>query len=168
MLWEDTFKNFFSYFDVLGDYFGSKVLFLGDYYYSDILPYYYLIFWIYISTPILHLFLFTFGFGYYVRRLINRFFKIKEVSLYSDLWRSNGESKDFLIFLNLVVFFIFFSFMNIQLYNSWRIAYFLYIFMIYFAVYSIYILSLISKRKKIKFRNRIGLVLTTIFILFSC
>ena len=40
--------------------------------------------------------------------------------------------------------------------------------MIYFAVYSIYILSLISKRKKIKFRNRIGLVLTTIFILFSC
>ena len=55
LLWENPIQNFLSYFEVLGDYFNSKVLFLGNYYYSNNLPYYYLVFWIYISTPIIHL-----------------------------------------------------------------------------------------------------------------
>ncbi len=167
LLWENPIQNFLSYFHVLGDYFNSKVLFLGNYYYSNNLPYYYLIFWIYISTPVFHLIFFSSGFVYYTARLIKRFFYIKKVSLYNDLWRSNEEKKDFLIFLNLIIFFIFFTFMNVKLYNSWRMAYFLYIFIIYFAVYAFYILNLILERHKFKFKNKINLVLIIILILFS-
>ena len=168
LLWENPIQNFLSYFQVLGDYFNSKVQFLGNYYFSNNLPYYYLIFWIYISTPVIHLFFFSIGFILYTTRLVKRFFKIKKISLYNDLWRSNEEKKDFLIFLNLIIFFIFFTFMNVKLYNSWRMAYFLYIFIIYFAVYAIYIMNITAKRKKIKFKNKIGFVLITVFILFSC
>ena len=58
--------------------------------------------------------------------------------------------------------------MNVKMYNSWRMAYFLYIFIIYFAIYAIYILNIIAKRKKIKFKNKISLMLITVFVLFSC
>ena len=95
LLWENPIQNFLSYFEVLGDYFNSKVLFLGNYYYSNNLPYYYLVFWIYISTPIIHLIFFSAGFLYYSIKLIKRFFNIKKVSLYNDLWRSNEEKKIF-------------------------------------------------------------------------
>ena len=148
LLWENTLHNFLSYFKILEDYFGSKVFFLGNYYFPDNLPYYYLSFWILISTPVIHLILFFTGFGFYLRRLIKRFLVIKNFSIYKDLWRSNNEKKDFLIFLNLIIFFLFFSYMNIKLYNSWRVAYFLYIFIIYFASFSIYLLFKIIKKNK--------------------
>ena len=167
LLWENPIQNFLSYFQVLGDYFNSKVLFLGNYYYSNNLPYYYLIFWIYVSTPIIHLIFFSVGFFYYTTRLMKRFVNIKKVSLYNDLWRSNSEKKDFLIFLNLTIFFIFFTFMNVKLYNSWRMAYFLYIFIIYFAIFAIYVLNIVAIKKKIKFKEKISVILIIIFILFS-
>tara|TARA_A100001011_G_scaffold350293_1_gene389479 strand:- start:2561 stop:4204 length:1644 start_codon:yes stop_codon:yes gene_type:complete len=167
LLWENTIQNFLSYFKILDDYFNSKVLFLGDYYYSNNLPYYYLIFWIYVSTPIFHLIFFSLGFTHYTYRLIKRFFNIKRAAPYNDLWRSVAENKDFLIFLNLTIFFLFFSYMNIKLYNSWRIAYFLYLFIIYFAVYIIYVLNLILKKKDFKLKNKIKFILIMFFILYS-
>ncbi len=170
LLWENTVHNFLGYFKILDHYFGSKIFFLGNYYPSDKLPYYYLIFWIFISTPLIHLILFLSGFGFYLRRIIKRFFAIKDSSIYNDLWRSNNEKKDFLIFLNLVVFFLFFTFMNIKLYNSWRLAYFLYIFIIYFGTYSVYLLFQIIKKnenyKKLKNFFLISLIFCFIFSIY--
>ena len=165
LLWENTSENFLSYFEILTHYFGSKVLFLGEYYPPGYLPYYYLIFWIFISTPVIHLILFLTGFIFYSKRLIKRFFQIKNFSIYNDLWRSKNEKKDFLIFLNLIVFFLFFTFMNIILYNGWRIAYFFYIFIIYYSTLGIYwIFILIRKKKYIK---NFTSYLIVIFIFFS-
>ena len=55
------------------------------------------------------------------------------------------RKKDFYIFLNLIFFFSALTFLNVDLYNSWRLGYFLYIFIIYFSVYSIYLLFKIKK-----------------------
>ena len=167
ILWENTIQNFLRYFDLLDIYFNSKVFFLGTYYPPDKLPFYYLIFWILISTPLFHLVLFFYGFGFYFRRIILRFFSIKTFSVYKDLWRSNDEKKDFLIFLNLIVFFLFFTFMNVKLYNSWRLAYFIYIFIIYFGTLGIYLIfQNLSKRGISKKLKGIYLSFTVFFIIF--
>ena len=107
--WENTSAAFFSAFNLNMSWKGN-INFLGEYYFSKNLPYYYLIFWIVISTPIIHLLLFGIGFYNYSKRLISRYFKIKKISFYSDLWRSKGEKKDFLIFVNLIFYFSFIFF----------------------------------------------------------
>ena len=144
-LWNDFLSRLLSSLSLDMSWRG-KVHFLGNYYPSDHLPYYYLIFWIIISTPVTHLFLFVFGFANYLKRLSLRYFEIRKSVIYNDLWRSNNEKKDFLITINLVFFFCLLSFMNINLYNSWRLAYFLYIFIIYFSTYFIYLLFFKFKR----------------------
>ena len=160
--WENTSAAFFSAFNLNMSWKGN-INFLGEYYFSKNLPYYYLIFWIVISTPIIHLLLFGIGFYNYSKRLISRYFKIKKISFYSDLWRSKGEKKDFLIFVNLIFFILVLSFLNISLYNSWRLGYFLYIFILYFASMGIY-LFLLKFKKKLIYLTMILLVLNSFLI----
>ena len=88
-----------------------------------------------------------------------RYFEIRKSVIYNDLWRSNNEKKDFLITINLVFFFCLLSFMNINLYNSWRLAYFLYIFIIYFSTYFIYLLFL-------RFKENLKLIISIFCISF--
>ena len=142
----------------------GKVLFLGNYYPSDKLPYYYLLFWIVVSTPIAHLVLFGIGFFYYFKRLIFRYFNVSNNVIYNDLWRSKSEKKDFLIWINLIFFVCLLSLMNINLYNSWRLAYFLNIFIIYFSTYFIYLFFLKFK-KKVKIFISIFLI-STVFLIY--
>ena len=149
-LWSNFFSGYLSIFQLSMSWSG-KVNFLGEYYLSNNLPYYYLIFWIAISTPIIHLSLFIYGFLNYSKRIILRFFNIKKNNIYNDLWRSNHEKKDFLVFINLVFFLCALSFLNLNLYNSWRLGYFLYIFIIYFSTFGIYLLI-------IKFKKKINLI----------
>ena len=163
LLWENWPQGLFSLFNLEMSW-GGRVHFLGEYYRSQYLPQYYLIFWILISTPLPHLFLFFHGFFNYSRRLTLRYFKIKNNSPYNDLWRSVEERKDFFIFLNLVSFVCVLSLFNIDLYNSWRLGYFLYIFILYFSVYSIY---LIIKVKRKNYLNKLLIFLILIiFLLF--
>jgi hypothetical protein len=146
LLWENTLENLLSYFEVLGDYFNSKVLFLDNYYSSKALPYSYLPIWILISTPILHLILFVLGFSIMLARFFKRYVNIKNNSIYDDFWRSKNEKKDFFIFFNFIGIFLGIIFFDIKQYNSWRMAYFLYFFIIYFGIYYINVIL-------IKFRN---------------
>ena len=162
-LWDNTFTGIVGSLN-LDMAWSGKVNFLGEYYHSNKLPYYYLGFWILVSTPILHLFLFFHGFSAYSLRVIGRFFKIKKDSIYNDLWRAKEEKKDFFIFFNLVFFFTGLSLLNISLYNSWRLAYFLYIFIIYFSTLSIYFYF--KKYKNKKFIN-ISLILCFIILATS-
>jgi hypothetical protein len=166
-LWGDPYNGLIGSFN-LDMTWGGKLNFLGEYYHTYELPYYYLGFWILVSTPILHLLLFSHGFLTYFKRLIQRFFNIKEKSIYNDLWRSKNEKKDFFIFLNFIFFFTGLSLLNISLYNSWRLTYFLYIFIIYFATLSLYLLFVKYKKKKLftKILMIFSFVIFTAFIIF--
>ena len=161
--WTNTSSAFFSAFNLNMSWEGN-VNFLGEYYFSKNLPYYYLIFWIVISTPVIHLFLFGIGFYNYSRRLVLRYFEIKKISIYNDLWRSKSEKKDFLIFINLIFFILVLSFLNISLYNSWRLGYFLYIFILYFASMGIYLFFLNFKKKLMQLI--IILVMLNLFLIY--
>ena len=79
------------------------------------------------------------------------------------MWRSKGEKKDFLIFVNLIFFILVLSFLNISLYNSWRLGYFLYIFILYFGSMGIY-LFLLKFKKKLIYLTMILLVLNSFLI----
>ena len=150
LLWENTLSNFLSYFEILDSYFNSKVFFLGNFYRSDLLPYTYLPFWILISTPILHLLLFTFGLIVVSKRVFYRVLEIKENTFFPDFWRSKSEAQDFYIFINFLLLFLGLIFLNIKFYNSWRIAYFLYFFIIYFSAYTLYIFTFKKKTSFLK------------------
>ncbi len=150
LLWENSLSNFLSYFKILDDYFGAKVFFGGNYYESDQLPYYYLPFWIIISTPLLHLLLFFHGFLIMSKRFFSRLINFNENNLYPDFWRSKNEMKDFFILFNFLAILFGLIFFNIKLYNSWRIGYFLYFFIIYFCVYDLSFLFNKRKFDKIK------------------
>ena len=150
LLWENTLSNFLSYFEILDSYFNSKVFFLGNFYRSDLLPYTYLPFWILISTPILHLLLFTFGLIVVSKRVFNRVLEIKKNSFFPDFWRSKSEAQDFYIYINFLLLFLGLIFLNIKFYNSWRIAYFLYFFIIYFSAYTLYIFTFKKKTSSLK------------------
>ena len=150
LLWENTLSNFLSYFEILDSYFNSKVFFLGNFYRSDLLPYTYLPFWILISTPILHLLLFTFGLIVVSKRVFYRVLEIKENTFFPDFWRSKSEAQDFYIFINFLLLFLGLIFLNIKFYNSWRIAYFLYFFIIYFSAYTLYIFTFKKETSSLK------------------
>ena len=163
LLWAEWPTSLFSILN-LDMSWGGQVHFLGEYYRSQYLPQYYLIFWILVSTPVLHIILFLHGFINYSKRLVMRYFKIEKISFYSDLWRSRAEKKDFFIFLNLVLFICALSFLNIDLYNSWRLGYFIYIFIIYFSTYSIYLIFKIKSEHF--FKKLIILLILICFLIF--
>lgn len=156
--WENTYLNIVNFIDSFGKYGPAKILFLGTYYKTNLLPFEYFIVWILISSPIIYLIFFVIGAIFYCKRLISRFFNIKVEAIYNDLWRSKNESKDFLIFLNIITFLIFFSFFNVNQYNGWRLGYFVYIFIIYFIIYGLFIF--LKKKNK-----KINLILISIFVI---
>jgi len=162
LLWENTLESFLSYFEILGQYFGAKVLFLNNYYNSAALPYSYMPIWIFISTPILHLIIFFLGFSIMSARFFGRFINIKSNQIYNDFWRSTNEKKDFFILFNFIAIFLGIIFLNIKLYNSWRIAYFLYFFIIYIGIF--YINIILIKLKNINLLY--NFILKFIFFLF--
>ncbi len=162
LLWENSLSNFLGYFKILDDYFNAKVFFGGSYYESDRLPYYYLPFWMLISTPVLHLLLFFHGFFIVTKRFFSRLINFNENNLYPDFWRGKNEMKDFFILFNFLAVFFGLIFFNIKLYNSWRIGYFLYFFIIYFCIYD---LNFLFNKKKINRTKRIYLNLILIFFI---
>ena len=165
LLWENTISSFLSYFEILDEYFNSKVFFLGNFYEADLLPYTYLPIWILISTPVLHLALFVIGFSYVSKRVFNRLITLSSNSIYPDFWRSKDEAKDFFIFINFIILFLGLIFIDIKFYNSWRIAYFLYFFMIYFSVLSFYLISL--KKSKLYLKNLFKIFTVSFFLITS-
>ena len=59
-----------------------------------------------ITTPIITLVLFLYGYLFYLKRFFFRTINIKEKSTTNDFWRSKNEQKDLFIFFNFS--FIFF------------------------------------------------------------
>lgn len=152
-LWLNPFNNFIEIFlslkkDLIGE--NIKILFNSQYIFNRYTPDNYLVFWIFITTPLIILIFFVLGFMSYLRRTLKRFINIKENSIYYDLWRSKYEKIDFIIlFLFTSIFFSLLIF-NSPFYNGWRLLYFFNIFIIYFFIYGINFLILIFKKKILK------------------
>jgi len=140
-LWDSPFKNFLDYIFNLNIFGAELVYFFGEFYNTRLVPYYYLPIWILISTPILHLLLFFFGFFSISKRFIKRYINISNKKSYPDFWRGKNEFKDTFILVNFLLILVGLMFLNIKLYNSWRVAYFLYFFIIYFCIFSVFLFS---------------------------
>jgi hypothetical protein len=139
-LWTNTFTNLIDIFRPLerasiGE--GIKVLFNNEFYPNRNLPQTYLFTWIAITTPILTLVFFIFGYLFYAIRFFNRFINIKEKQNFNDLWRGKNEVKDFINFFLLSSFVLILLIFNSPFYNGWRLVYFLNIFIIYFVILQI-------------------------------
>lgn len=147
-LWKDPFSNFIDFISK------SKVwiwkigfIFNGDYIYSTSIPDSFIFTWIGISTPILNLVLFIFGFFYLGKRLLFRFISVDQLnSLKSDFWRNKREMKDYFIFFNLTVIISLLVSLSAPLVNAWRHLYFLNFFLIYISTYFIMILTFKFKK----------------------
>lgn len=152
-LWEDPLKNFlinFSYADSIPG--GMKIFFKGEFISIKFMPYDYILTWIIISTPIIHIALFFIGFIFIFQRLIKRLFTFENIKIKKyDLWRNYNEKKDLFVFICLIVIVSSLTILNISLLNTWKYLYFLNIFIVYIGSYSIYFLiNKFKKNNKIK------------------
>ena len=68
-----------------------KILFNNEFYPNRNLPQTYLFTWIAITTPIITLLLFIFGYLTYAKRFLKRFISIEEKQIFNDLWRGKKE-----------------------------------------------------------------------------
>ena len=99
-LWANPIKNFVDLFLSLNtDLIDVKILYNQNYISNHALPNSYLFNWLIISSPILQNLLFFIGYLFYLTRLLRRYFKINENSIYNDLWRGHREETDFIFFI---------------------------------------------------------------------
>ena len=126
-LWENPFENFVNSIVSFKSY-GHPMFnfYLGEYIHSTTVHWYYIPLWISITTPVLVLVLFIYGFLILIRRIYMRLISINSNNNLNDLWRGPKELQD-IIFLSLLFLPIFFIIiLNSTLYSGWRHVYFLY------------------------------------------
>ena len=99
-LWTDPLNNFVNAFKILSNHYRPiNNLFMGDYVSALYVPWYYVLIWIAITTPIIYLFLFFVGLFFVLKRLYRRLIKI-EANTLNDLWRGKNEKIDL---INLII-----------------------------------------------------------------
>ena len=164
-LWSNPFVNFLEIFyslkkDLINP--NIKILFNNQFIFNRNISDYYLITWIFISTPIITIVFFLLGYFSYFARLLQRFFKIKEKTIFNDLWRSRQELQDFIFFFIFTFFFLSLFILNAPFYNGWRLVYFLNIFLIYFMIYCFNNLIMFFRRDKFKKKTILLLLVAAI------
>ena len=149
-LWENPFKNFYNTIKIFSNYLHiMQVLYNGDYYYSNNLPWHYSIVWPAITTPILYIFFFILGFFFFIKRFLSRFVKIDNSNKrYSHLWVGYREKFDVFLFFLLIIFYFLIIKLNATLYDGWRQLYFIFPIIIYYVIYAIQIFYYYLKGKK--------------------
>ena len=143
-----------------------KMLFNGEYVYTNFLPYNYIFSWIFITTPILYIILFLIGYIQIFRRFFLKFLNIKDKAYYYDLWRGVKEKKDLFILFNITIVISYFILSDVILYNGWRHIYFINTFIIYIATYAFYRIDLhlqLKSKKKFHYYISILFLVTIIY-----
>tara|TARA_B100000963_G_scaffold59589_1_gene47593 strand:+ start:4569 stop:6215 length:1647 start_codon:yes stop_codon:yes gene_type:complete len=134
-LWENTLTNIYDFLTHYKVSFGPPLVFFnGEFYKPNLVPQYYLLLWIFISTPVLNLMLFTSGFFILLKRVFYKFDFINENRNNYDFWKNSNEKKDFFLLIIFLILILIGSFFDIKYYNSWRFFYFLNFFIIYFSL----------------------------------
>jgi len=169
-LWENPFKNFYNTIKIFSNYLHiMQVLYNGDYYFSNNLPWHYSIVWPAITTPILYIFFFILGFFFFIKRFLSRFVKIDNSNKrYSHLWVGYREKFDVFLFFLLIIFYFLIIKLNATLYDGWRQLYFIYPIIIYYAIYALQIFYYYLKGKKYIINYLLTAYLTfLIYILYT-
>ena len=163
-LWSSPFNNFFYSFNIFSKYIIQiQMLFNGDYIYSNRLPMSYLPVWILITTPLITLLLFIYGYFYSLKRLCFRILRVKDDVPFNDFWRGKNEKNDLIVFFifNSIFFYIILS--STVLYTGWRHLYFLHSFIIYLGCVGLSLININFKNTKIIFISIGILILFTFY-----
>lgn len=152
-LWPDPIINFIVAFKNLSAFplDMMKNLYFGNYVYSSYAPWHYSLIWIGITTPILYVILFIFGFYITLARVIKRLLNINENKKFNDLWRGKKEMIDLMILLNFFLPIFVVIILNSTLYDGWRQLYFTYPSFLLLSLYGFQ--KVINKIKKKKLHN---------------
>ena len=149
-LWSNPLNNFLYIFNIFSKYIIEiQMLFNGDYIYSNRLPMSYLPVWILITTPLITLFLFIYGYVFSFKRLYSRILQVKDDVPFNDFWRGKNEKKDLIVFFIFNSIFIYIILSSAVLYTGWRHLYFLHSFMIYLGCIGLNLLIINFKNIKI-------------------
>tara|TARA_B100000575_G_scaffold293558_1_gene305401 strand:- start:877 stop:2514 length:1638 start_codon:yes stop_codon:yes gene_type:complete len=148
-LWENPIDNFFNFILKSKEWIYSyNILFNGKYYLTTNLPDSFIFVWIGISTPIINIILFLFGYFFILRRVFKRFILIDLTKNFNnDFWRGINEKKDLYIFFSLTSIILILVFLNVSLVSGWRHLYFLNFYIVYIATFFVKIFLLNFKGK---------------------
>ena len=161
-LWSSPIGNFISAFKFFSNhYLDIKMLYDGDYIKSTNLPYMYILKWIFITTPILYIFLFLFGYLKTISNFFKNIFNMESYNSSVNFWESESEKKDLFILFNLTIILFYLILFKTVLYNGWRHIYFLNVFIIYFSTLGLYNIGLYLNSK---FKTNLHYFITIIFL----
>ena len=163
-LWNSPVQNFISHINNLNEFGSPSVFFNGNFYNAKLVPYYYLILWIMISTPIFNLLFFLGGFYISIKYFFKKLLNVDKLKSEYDFWNNVKEKKDFFILLFFLIFIIGGTFLSINHYNSWRVFYFLNVFIVYFIIL---FLEYLLQKKSIEKHFKIFLTVILISIIFN-
>jgi hypothetical protein len=167
-LWENPIYNFIHAMTSFSNYEHEMFNFyLGSFITANANYWYYIPLWICITTPLLIIIFFIYGFLLSIRRIFCRLIKIKNKVHLNDLWRGFSEFQD-LIFIILFFVPIFFTIVfKSTLYTGWRHLYFIYPFIILIGLNALRIIYL--KLNLIKAQNIKWILnfIISIFIIFN-
>ena len=169
-LWTNPIENFssaFKYFIYMAGNFNLKVFFNGEFINTNFLPSNYIFTWILITTPILYIILFVFGYIQIFKRFFYKFINIKTNAPYYDLWRGTNEKKDLFILFNITAIILYWITFYVLLYNGWRQIYFVNIFLVYISTFAFYKISINLKSKNKKQIQFILVVFYLIFVIYK-
>ena len=140
-LWQNTIENFVYAFSSMSRFrWYYTIFFMGEFYYPQELPWYYIPVWIAISTPIAYLVSFVIGMAAFVRIIIRERTKVY----------SSSDQRNILIFvLLLLIPLVAVVVLKSTLYNGWRHMYFVYPFFILIAISGLKVL--IENKLKARF-----------------
>tara|TARA_B100001123_G_C15238563_1_gene998162 strand:+ start:46 stop:1653 length:1608 start_codon:yes stop_codon:yes gene_type:complete len=154
-LWENPIMNFIKVFGTLSSFPHTGYNFyLGDYHLASYTPWHYIFVWIFITTPILYLLLFIYGFfnlSLYI---------IKTNNLHSKL-RKNTRIEDLVFYFLFISPIIIVILLNSTIYNGWRHLYFIYPCLLLISLHG---LDLLRKKYSEK-KSRLLLIIIAIFLL---
>ena len=163
-LWSNPLNNIIEVFGSMSNFrWGGYNLYFGEYILGSNLPWHYTFVWIFITTPILYLLLFAYGFVNTSLRLKNRFFNITNDSKTNDLWSGDQELSDLLHYLIFILPIFLVVSLNSTLYDGWRHLYFIYPSFIYIALKGLQLINI----KFFKNNNKKLFSIIIIFLLFT-
>ena len=165
-LWSNPINNFIFAFKEFSTYeHVPYLLYISEFIKANSLPWHYSINWILITTPILYLLFFIFGYFYILNSLIKKFINLNATNTNYDFWDNDNEKFDLILFF-LITFSIFLVIkLESTLYNGWRQLYFLHPLIVYISIMACRYLFLIFKKR---FNYRIFFSIICIYVVFIC
>ena len=126
-LWNDPFTNFYKVLKTLSS-FGHEGynFYLGKYHLSSNPPWHYTLIWIFITTPILYLFLFLYGFIICSIKIFNNIKNYVNNNTFKEIFSVKSSGEDFIYYILFVTPILTVIVLNSTLYTGWRHLFFVY------------------------------------------